>query len=130
MLIASWLFFTVGSFAVTIAIVVRVRDRLGRAREIAVSTYDRRRIMGGSKDDATTAAFMAQAMHICTAFDFLCCCLGLCRDGDGRYQRFDEEAPALTYSNNSSPVLVGNDRPRKAEHLPMPEPMPAPAGPR
>ena len=77
--------------------------------------------MGGTKDDATTAAFMAQAMHICTAFDFLCCCFGLCRDGSGRYQKFDEEA-AIPYPSSPGTALVGYGASRKQERPPMPTP--------
>ena len=80
----------------SLTICVRVRNRIRPAKEAAIKTYDRRRMMGGSKDDATTAAFMAQAYHICTAFDFFCfpCfAVGCCRgdSANSKYARFDEE---------------------------------------
>merc|ERR1719424_2784173 len=61
-------------------------------------------MMGGSKDDATTAAFMAQAYHICTAFDFFCfpCfAVGCCRGDSPKYTRFDEEAGYATPNADS-----------------------------
>jgi hypothetical protein len=91
---------TLGSIVLSLTICVRVRNRIRPAKEAAIKTYDRRRMMGGSKDDATTAAFMAQAYHICTAFDFFCfpCfAVGCCRgDGGSKYARFDEEVGYAT----------------------------------
>ena len=96
MLIAQWIVMGLGSIAISLTAIVRIKRRLGSAKDAAIRTYDQRRMMGGSKDDATAAAFMAQAYHLCTAFDFLCCpcwILGMCRDpAVTRYRKFDEEA--------------------------------------
>jgi len=56
------------------------------------------RMRGMTKNDATSAAFCAQAYTLCTAFDFLCfpCYLvGMCRDSAAtKYRKMvDEEAP-------------------------------------
>ena len=83
--------------------------RVCPAKEAAIRTYDRRRMMGGSKDDATTAAFMTQAYHICTAFDFLCfpCfALGFCRDPTTKYRQFDDEEAPLPFP--TSPAVNGS----------------------
>jgi len=94
MLIFSWIFFAFGSVVLSISLIVRIAKRLDPAKQRAIQTYDRWRQDRKSKDEATTAAFMAQAYHICTAFDLLCfpCwALGLCRDSEPAYTQFDEE---------------------------------------
>jgi len=54
-----------------LTLIFRIGVRIQPARLAAIKTYDQRRMLGGSTEDAKTAAFMAQAYHICSAFSFL-----------------------------------------------------------
>ena len=102
--IAEWGALATASLMMACAVCMRVKNRLRPAKQMAIRTYDEKRIEGRSKDDATTAALVAQAYVICTALDFFCypCWLIGCfskEGGHSRYQTLDEEAGGAGAAN-------------------------------